>query len=296
MVHNLSGSEAGDTVAFTEGTVDAFGGGGDDTMIGGDFDDTQSGGDGVDCIVGGDGNDSIEGNADGDTVHGGDGDDTIYGGEGDDTIDGGEGADALYGGEGDDLVLGSGGNNPGSQEFEGDDTLVGGTGSDTLQGGGGDDLYVYNAGDGTDLILDQWLYNAYTPFGLYLGTRDYDAGDDTLAFGDGLSIDNVTLGFIGNDLYAAVLEPGVDFEDSTDLIRMQDWGDAVNEIESFEFLDGGQIFDSEIIRPLLEAGGGADNLISFSDLGYYVDAGAGEDTVTGSSFADALEGGTGTIC
>ena len=70
--------------------------------------------------------------------------DLLVGGNGDDSIYGNAGADTLRGMAGNDFL--DGGN--------GADTLVGGTGNDTLRGGAGLDTFVFNAGDGSDKILD----------------------------------------------------------------------------------------------------------------------------------------------
>ena len=63
------------------------------------------------------------------------GNDRLLGGEGDDMLEGGAGSDALMG-------------------EEGDDTLDGGADNDVLYGGSGDDTFVFQAGHGTDTILD----------------------------------------------------------------------------------------------------------------------------------------------
>jgi trimeric autotransporter adhesin len=78
-----------------------------------------------------------------------DGDDFLVGGTTDDFIDGLSGDDAIQG-------------------LEGNDTLRGGTGSDRLDGGKGDDVYVFNAGDGSDSIVDA-------------------EGYDRIQFGDGIA-------------------------------------------------------------------------------------------------------------
>ncbi len=83
-------------------------------------------------------------------VNAGAGDDTIVAGNGlapltSLTIDGGAGNDSITGGDGNDMLMGGDGN----------DTLVGGRGSDQLFGGAGDDTFVWNPGDGSDVIEGQ---------------------------------------------------------------------------------------------------------------------------------------------
>ena len=63
---------------------------------------------------------------------------------GNDRLLGGEGDDVLEGGAGDDALMGE----------EGDDTLDGGADDDVLYGGSGADKFVFQAGHGTDTVLD----------------------------------------------------------------------------------------------------------------------------------------------
>lgn len=70
---------------------------------------------------------------------------TLIGLNGADRLFGGAGSDTLAGGFGDDYLEGGAGS----------DSLRGGSGSDRLEGGTGFDTYLYDAGDGSDVILDQ---------------------------------------------------------------------------------------------------------------------------------------------
>ncbi len=88
-----------------------------------------------DPILGTDGNDVLAGGA---------ADDVVLGGLGDDTIDGGAGADTLIGNEGNDQINGG----------DGADLIDGGEGDDILTGGDGSDGYIYNAGFGSDTIVE----------------------------------------------------------------------------------------------------------------------------------------------
>jgi Ca2+-binding RTX toxin-like protein len=78
---------------------------------------------------------------------------SLSGTSGADFLTGGSGDDALWGNAGADTLSGMGG-----KDFldggNGADTLIGGTGNDTLRGGAGLDTFVFNAGDGSDKILD----------------------------------------------------------------------------------------------------------------------------------------------
>jgi Ca2+-binding RTX toxin-like protein len=61
------------------------------------------------------------------------------------TIDGGAGNDQITGGDGNDVLIGGDGN----------DSLIGGRGNDQLFGGTGDDTFVWNPGDGSDTVEGQ---------------------------------------------------------------------------------------------------------------------------------------------
>lgn len=140
-----------------------------------------------DIIYANGGNDIVHGGADDDKIWGGDGNDNLYGEEGSDIIHGGAGDDwivsdldnakdeswthELYGDEGNDYLQGS----------IGKDTLVGGTGDDSLQGQAGDDTYIYNLGDGFDTIIE-------------------DGGNDTITFGQGITLEDLTFRKSGTDL------------------------------------------------------------------------------------------------
>ena len=90
----------------------------------------------------------------------------------------------LTGNSGNNVLTGGGGN----------DTFIGGAGNDTLIGGVGNDTYVFGRGDGKDTI------------------KDYDStpgNTDVLAFGPGISDDQVWFKRSGNDLVASIIgDPG----------------------------------------------------------------------------------------
>jgi serralysin len=98
----------------------------------------------IENATGGNGRDKITGNEADNVLNGRAGADTISGLDGADTINGGAGNDLMLGGAGDDRINGGGGN----------DTIHGGAGDDRVSGGAGADVFIYQAGDGTDRILD----------------------------------------------------------------------------------------------------------------------------------------------
>lgn len=64
---------------------------------------------------------------------------------------------------------------------DGDDVLNGGAGDDTILGGAGDDTYIFNIGDGVNTILDT-------------------SGDDVIALGHGITMEDLSFVQNGDDL------------------------------------------------------------------------------------------------
>ena len=144
--------EAGDDLIFGESGNDTiFGGSGNNRLIGG----------GIDVLIAEDGNDAIYGGADNDVIYSFGGDDVVDGGDGSDTIFGGAGNDTLRGGAGNDVIADISGNdnldggdgNDVVNALAGDDRVTGGNGDNIVLGGTGADMF-YQAGTGTDRILD----------------------------------------------------------------------------------------------------------------------------------------------
>jgi Ca2+-binding RTX toxin-like protein len=122
----LTGTAGEDYVFAGDGNDTADGHRGNDVLFGGAGNDTLRGGTGADSLLGGLGNDAVLGDAGSDKLWGQAGDDSLFGGDGDDELTAGDGADLLVGGKGDDALISEG------------------TGNKT---------YLFNAGDGTDVIL-----------------------------------------------------------------------------------------------------------------------------------------------
>ena len=186
-----------------------------DTIIGASANDEIHGGAGDDLIGSNGGDDILYGEAGADTLNGDDGNDTIYGGEGNDKLNGGNGNDILYGGEGDDTLYGEYGN----------DILEGGAGNDRLEGGYGDDAYVFGRGDGVDTIYDVY-------------------GNDTIKFKEGITKENLTFMFNGNNLSIRYGEG--------DSITVNNYTDnAAYQIEKIE-LEGGNFITNSQINKIIQ--------------------------------------------
>lgn len=103
------GTDANDTITWTETALAINVGAGDDIVTSGAFNDTLSGGAGNDTLNAEAGNDTLTGNEGNDSLIGGAGLDILDGGVGNDTLDAGDGNDTLRGGAGADNLLGGAG-------------------------------------------------------------------------------------------------------------------------------------------------------------------------------------------
>ena len=100
----------------------------------------------------------------------------------------------------------------------GDDYISTGAGNDTIKGGRGNDVYIYE-GYGVDVISDS-------------------AGDnDTIIFGSGITLDNLSLNFDNSDLIFS-------FNDSPeDKLILENYVDSIDKIENIDI--EGQIYTIE---------------------------------------------------
>ena len=208
----LYGADFSDVLFGNDGADKLYGEGGDDTLIGGT---------GADVLYGDDGDDTLYGGSDDDVLRGGAGDDGLIGGDQEDYLYGEDGDDWLWGDQGNDTLYGN----------DGADVLIGSLGSDTLQGGAGNDCYLFNAGDGSDRISDEF----YSGF---LGFFHEDAGYDVVSFQEGVSKDDVAVFMTCGDLYVRYGE--------SDVLRIDNQSDDKDKIERFELADGSYLTDTEI--------------------------------------------------
>lgn len=100
------------------------------------------------------------------------------------------GNNLLNGGAGDDTLIGGGKN----------DLLIGGTGNDSIDAGTGANIIAFNRGDGQDTVLAS-------------------TGKNTLSLGSQISLSDLSLRHLGNDL---VLEMGPSGQ-TQDRITFRDW-------------------------------------------------------------------------
>ena len=176
----------------------------DDVIHGRGGDDRISGYGGNDTIYGNEGNDTLFGDDGNDTVHGGSGNDTLSGGNGDDALHGDGGDDVLSGNDGSDVLDGGAGNDHLEGGYLGSDTYVFQAGhghdtvkdyaredgqTDTLRFAGanaanarfsreGDDLVVKAYGDGDQVMVKDYFYNAdYSRYQLQFDDAVYQAAE-----------------------------------------------------------------------------------------------------------------------
>uniref|UniRef100_UPI00356278CF Ig-like domain-containing protein n=1 Tax=Sulfurimonas sp. TaxID=2022749 RepID=UPI00356278CF len=105
-----------------------------------------------------------------------------------------------------------------------------------LRGYQGDDTYIFNRGDGQDTIYDYGRYQNNYSY--------YNAGNDTLKFGDGITHDDVIFYMDGNNL---VIEYG-----DTDIVTVNSQANDNNAIEKIELNDGSYLTNIDIQRVTTE--------------------------------------------
>lgn len=261
----MSGDEGNDLVYGNRGDDIVEGNAGNDLVGGGSGNDVISGGDGNDGLYGGSGNDVLDGGAGKDRLYAGRGDDSLHGGDGKDKLYGWSGDDNLDGGEGDDKLYGGSGN----------DTLTGGTGDDRIRGERGDDHIIWSAGDGNDDI-------------------DGGRGEDTFTLNTSDNVEQVVQLDTNEDGDMVVT---IDGEEGAELV--------LENIENFNLQIGqagasivlGDIPEGTLGDEPLDLGGGegSDEIdASGSDVSVAIDAGTGDDEVTGGNADDVISGGEGS--
>ncbi len=231
-----------------------------------------------------------------DTFTGSAGDDDLLAGDGADTLDGGLGNDILSGGERSDTINGDDTLNGGP----GDDILSGGPGMDTLNGGSGDDQLgsirtaLIDGGDGIDAV---GLTRVFSDLAFSINAADLASAAGTTLV-DGTVIRNVerfsiTTGF-GADVLtvAGVLPIGTV---PGDINRFD--GGAGNDRLVGDFTTTDLAVQSFLIWENVEevqvqAGSGNDVLTGGSGVDN-LSGGGGDDVLLGNGGADALDGGDG---
>lgn len=172
------------------------------------------------------------------------------------------------------------------------DVLVGGTGQDTLRGGNGDDVYVFELGDGKDTILDSGSVRETVDD---LQLLNGEVFGDKIVFGNGISIEHISLARSGDDLKIYVRDPGSnDWEDKSavaDVLTVKNWVNTSNRVESLQFYDGTDLDISRITYAW--TGGSANDTLNRSNSGDWSDGGGGNDEIHALAGDDYLFGREG---
>ena len=266
---------------------------GDDNITTGDYNDTVFGGSGNDRLYTNNGDDSVDGGEGNDTLNAGNGNNYLVAGDGNDSLASGSGEDTLYGqagddilrgGEGDDIYYGDSGNDTlrESDQSYGLDTLDGGTGDDSLYGAGNNDIYIFNKGYGVDTISDSVLIPQYArPAKLGSGGES-----DTVMFGTGITLDNLTWNFDGKDLTFTLTDS------PDDSLTIENYYNSFYRIENFE-VEGNQILAPEIIGAKRWRDTSNHNYFSWLESSVSYQGLAGNDTIISGVGNDRLWGNYG---
>ncbi|MEP1535160.1 MAG: cadherin-like domain-containing protein [Paracoccaceae bacterium] len=258
---------------------------GDDLMTGNDVGIWLDGVGGDDTLIGGSGNDTLTDGSDNNEAYGGDGDDFInLASFGNDLFDGGAGNDTLY----------SGGSFAGDPGHRGNDTFLGGDGIDNLR------LAFGYGSTAIDLTLGSMQTGVYTSVVSGIENVETGSGNDTI-LGD--IQDNVLLGNNGNDFLSGgdgddTLDGGLGNDTheggaGNDLLIGNSGGDfhdggTGNDTLDFTYYDGDVIFD--LVQGITDfVGFGSGQIVNLENI----IAGGGDDTLTGDSNDNRLDGGVG---
>ena len=153
----------------------------------------------------------------------------------------------------------------------GADIIIGGQGDDFLYGAQGGDTYIYRAGDGADSIID---------YG--------DSETDTLII-EGYNLEDATLSIDPASTRVLIIDFG-----NGDLIRLSEYVNREtvynNRIEDIVFDDGTVLTRDDVYTILLESQitDGDDNVNGFDYFNETIEAGLGNDTITGGNFEDVF--------
>ena len=275
----LAGQSGPDVLVGNGGDDILDGGAGNDWIFGGDGDDAAYGRVGDDIIFGGAGNDSLNGNEEEDAIIGGAGNDFIHGHAGGDWIEGGGGNDIAYGDDGDDVMFGGSGN----------DTLYGNAGNDNISGGDGNDSLVGSAGadvlDGGEGIDIVFYADSTAAINVNISLTTAQSGGD--AQGDILSnIENITGSDYNDTLTGNANDNIINGGAGADIIN----GGAG--VDTAAYSNSNAAVNVNLTLATAQSGGHAQGDI-LSNIENILGS-AYNDTLTGDSAANIIEGGLGT--
>ncbi len=217
---------------------------------------------GTQLVFGTSGADALTGSAGDDTLLSFDGADTLMGADGADALVAGGGADVLMGGAGSDDLDGA----------EGIDTLSGGAGDDAMRGGQGADRYEFGGAFGRDRL--QEIANGEV---------------NEVHFSDRLASQI----YVSRDAWSTYL---IDSTTNDQVVLSGTWETGSPNLDPWRitFADGTvwTPADVQAATDLRRVSAGADVWFG-TDAAEVVDAGQGDDALTGNGGHDVLHGGDG---
>ena len=263
------------------------------TLIG-DFDVTLTGDDQANILVSDSGDDVLRGGAGNDTLDGGSGDDKLYGGAGNDTLSGGAGDDVYeyWGYEGFDVI----------SETSGFDTIVFKEAHNENAGWGspfqeGDDL-VYVAGNG---ISGFRVTDHFSDPDKSIELFEYElSGYSVLVRNSDQEIvdpfgnyDELLVGTVGNDTIIGAAGDNIIHDEIYGYGGDDTIDNSVGGKSWIEAGDGDDVVTGGASEDRIRGQGGDDKL-SGNDGNDYLFGGAGDDTLDGGAGDDTINDGAGT--
>ncbi|TQV78586.1 calcium-binding protein [Denitrobaculum tricleocarpae] len=250
--------------------------------------DTLVGSSGDDTLIGLDGADSLEGKAGHDSLLGGRGDDTYFFGRGD-------GWDSVYDAYTTDDVHTTVPVNYTYYTYENwYRSAVGGEDGTTYtwiqpvsagNPGGGE-------GHNISIVRRRFTHQGVRHDPVVIPGVAADGGQDTLEFGAGVTVEDLAVRVVGNDLVIGLrdgAESTTPFDQLADKITLKDWFDDFTKIEVLKFADG----SSYSLRANIDGVGTEGEIIIASIAGTAVDGGLGDDILIGADANATLRGGDG---
>ena len=119
------------------------------------------------------------------------------------------------------------------------------------------------------------------------------SGNDTLSFGEGITLDDliVKASANSNDLIVALKEEGKSFDELNDKIVLKDWFNANNRIENFTFSDGTTLHVNDIAT--LQQATSGDDYLHYTEANDIIEGKEGNDTLVGGDGDDVYLFGRG---
>jgi Ca2+-binding RTX toxin-like protein len=331
----LLGSDGADTLTGGIGHNIIMAGKGGDTIVASGSDEVDAG-EGFDRIVFTD-SVGLTRNADdlnAELISGGSGDDHfstsdlhrvgLYGDLGDDFLEGSRGSDELSGEAGDDVVAGGAGNDVYRFSFdEGQDEITDADNywiqltAPTEEDHNVSGSYTYTTYvwvDGSDPDGENGHYSQTTKAKeVTVTVRNYDlvtqpervhvdGGKDVVEFGAGITKNDLVFEFRGMDLYVGLRNasnPNAKASALDDAIRLVNWLDPLDRVETFKFADGSTSEVASLVGtglpPVLSQLNGtkSSDILTGGSVGDHLVGEDGNDTIAGETGDDRLEGGKG---